>query len=207
VSIEEQSEHLIDLGVAELADLSADDLRGYASRLPDDPDAILAIHPSVVPASRLAPLLVHDDKPGFVVSDLTDLDQFGPIVGVEVPNAPLYLLHDVQRGDEMRNWSPDEALPAITSLDRSPLTISEGVSWLLQEPTSLARNHCFMTIASRLVRGSRVDARTPAIWLSGGTGRDGRANKSAPKIGWCWAANRHTWLGFASASHRSSGAA
>ncbi|MGH3631886.1 MAG: DUF5701 family protein [Sciscionella sp.] len=24
----------------------------------------------------------------------------------------------------------------------------------------------------------------------------------APKLGWCWAGNRHTWLGFASASRR-----
>lgn len=30
-------------------------------------------------------------------------------------------------------------------------------------------------------------------------GRDGSANRGAPKVGWCWARNRHTWLGFASA--------
>nr|WP_235673083.1 DUF5701 family protein [Mycolicibacterium hodleri] len=28
------------------------------------------------------------------------------------------------------------------------------------------------------------------------------ANRNAPKIGWCWAGNRHTWLGFASSSGR-----
>ncbi|HET8601796.1 MAG TPA: DUF5701 family protein, partial [Segeticoccus sp.] len=27
-------------------------------------------------------------------------------------------------------------------------------------------------------------------------------NRNAPKIGWCWAGNRHTWLGFASAAAR-----
>ena len=61
-----------------------------------------------------------------------------------------------------------------------------------------------MTIASRKTNGDRLDARTPAIWISGGTGRDGAASKGAPKVGWCWAGNRHTWLGFASASSRGS---
>jgi hypothetical protein len=60
-----------------------------------------------------------------------------------------------------------------------------------------------MTIGSRLRKDTgALDARTPAIWISNGTGRDGRANRDAPKVGWCWAGNRHTWLGFASASHR-----
>ena len=51
--------------------------------------------------------------------------------------------------------------------------------------------------------GGTLDARTPALWISNGTGRDGAANRNAPKVGWCWAGNRHTWLGFASAAHRS----
>ncbi len=207
MSIAEQSERLIDLGVAELANMPADDLRAQARRLSEAPDAILAVHPALVPASRLTRLLTHRDKPGFVVADMTDLDQFAPIQSISVPDAPLYLVHDLHRGDEMRNWSPDEALPAIDAVGRSPLTISEGISWLLQEPRLLEPNHCFMTIASRISRGQRLDARTPAIWISGGTGRDGRLNKHAPKVGWCWAGNRHTWLGFASTSHRSEVAA
>ena len=67
----------------------------------------------------------------------------------------------------------------------------------------LERNHCFMTIGSRLRKASNtIDARTPAIWISNGTGRDGATNRDAPKVGWCWAGNRHTWLGFASAATR-----
>ncbi|MFD0272242.1 DUF5701 family protein [Streptomyces sp. NPDC127106] len=27
-----------------------------------------------------------------------------------------------------------------------------------------------------------------------GTGRDGRERRNAPKVGWCWWGNRHTWL-------------
>ena len=205
MTITEQVERLVALGVPRLAGIPADELRALAQELPESPDVVVAVHPALVPASRLAPLLTRDDRPGFVVGDLTDLDDFTPIAGVEVPDRPLYLLHDVHRGDEMRSWSPDEALPAITGLGRSPLTIGEGISWLLQEPTLLEPNHCFMTIASRTTRNARPDARTPAIWISGGTGRDGRERRNAPKVGWCWAGNRHTWLGFASAAARSGG--
>jgi hypothetical protein len=104
----------------------------------------------------------------------------------------------------MRNWSPDEALPAITGAGRTPLTVTEGLHWLVQHPAVLERNVCFMTIGSRLAKPSgALDARTPAIWLSNGTGRDGVARRHAPKVGWCWAGNRHTWLGFATAGSRS----
>ena len=203
MTLAEQTQNLINLGVHDLAGMTADGLRAHAGRLTDAPGAILAVHPALVPASRLARLLTRRGKPGFVVVDMPDLDEFRPIAGVEVPDAPLYRMHDVNRGDEMRNWSPDEALPAIVSAGRSPLTISEGISWLLQEPKLLEPNYCFMTIASRLSRGARLDSRTPAIWISGGTGRDGKANKDAPKVGWCWAGNRHTWLGFATTAGRS----
>ncbi len=63
-----------------------------------------------------------------------------------------------------------------------------------------------MTIASRKINGKHLDTRTPAIWISGGTGHDGTANKGAPKVGWCWAGNRHTWLSFASVTRRRSSA-
>ena len=171
--------------------------------LPDEPGTVLAIHPMLLPARTLAPLLTRNDKPGFVVADMTDLEQFTPIAEVTIPDRPLYLVHDIDRGDDMRNWTPNEALPAIRKLRRTPLTVSEGISWLLQEPKLLERNHCFMTIASRKATAVGLDARTPAIWLSGGTGRDGKTNTGAAKVGWCWAGNRHTWLGFTSARSRS----
>jgi len=59
-----------------------------------------------------------------------------------------------------------------------------------------------MTVGSPKPKGVGLDARTPAIWISGGTGRDGAARRGAAKVGWCWAGNRHTWLGFASARCR-----
>ncbi len=203
MALQQQLDRLLDTGLADAAGVSTDELRGYAAVLPDGPDAVLAVHPRLASARALAALLRHDGRTGFVVSDMTDLDEFVPTGAVRIPDAPLYLVHDVDRGDDMRNWSPDESLPALQRRGRTPLTINEGISWLLQEPKQLEPNHCFMTIASRKPTPRGLDARTPAIWISGGTGRDGVDRRGAPKVGWCWAGNRHTWLGMASASRRS----
>jgi hypothetical protein len=198
-SVRDQAERLIELGLHRIAGVPADQLRN----VPDNADSMLVLHPDLVPASVLAPLLRVNDKPGFVVCDMSDVDAFRPIPSVALPDAPLYLIRDLDRGDNMANWSPDQALPAIEDTGRTPLTLTEGMHWLLQRPEVLDRGHCFMTIASRFRKpNGSLDARTPAVWISNGTGRDGAANRNAPKVGWCWAGNRHTWLGFASASGR-----
>ena len=197
-----QADRLVALGVHEIAGIPAVDLRAAASSLP--PGSLLVVHPDRAPASALAPLLDLAGRPGFVVADLTDVDRFGPIGDVTLPEGPVYAVAGLERGDEMANWSPDEALPALTAAGRTPLTLGEGIHWVLQVPAVLDRNHCFMTIGSRLRRpDGRLDARPPAIWISNGTGRDGPERRHAPKVGWCWAGNRHTWLGFGSASDRS----
>lgn len=209
-TIVEQVDALVRKGLPALASMGEDEFRKLASGLGKARGGIVVVHPSLVPAASLAPLLERAGRPGFVVEDMTDLAEFAPIAGVEIPDAPLYVLADPQRGDDMRNWSPDEALPEITARGRTPLTVSEGICWLLAEPAQLEPNHCFMTIASRKPKarqpksqkGVALDARTPALWISGGTGRDGAERKGAPKVGWCWAGNRHTWLGFASAAGR-----
>jgi hypothetical protein len=200
-TLEDQAERLIALGVADLAGIAPDDLRSAAAK--DLDDALLVIHPERAPASALAPLLTNAGKPGFVVVDMTDVDEFSSIPEVAVPSGATYLVTGVDRGDQMSNWTPDEALTEILGAGRTPLTLTEGIHWMLQQPAALERNHCFMTIGSRRrkARGG-FDARTPAIWISNGTGRDGSGNRDAPKIGWCWAGNRHTWLGFASATQR-----
>ncbi|MBX7466103.1 DUF5701 family protein [Streptomyces sp. NPDC059095] len=207
-----QADRLIELGVHELAGIPAADLRGFAEAARrgssarggglESSDVLLAVHPDRVPASALAPLLRREGKPGFVVVDMADVDRFAPC-GVEVPDSPLYLVTGLDRGDHLANWSPEEALAALTGDGRTPLLLSEGIHWLLQQPEMLERNRCFMTIGSRLRKANGVlDSRTPAIWISNGTGRDGRDRRDAPKIGWCWWGNRHTWLGFASAVGR-----
>ena len=198
-----QLDRLLNLGLSQLAAVDESELRTMVSDLPDEPDGMLVVHPTLVSPQRLTPLLERQGKPGFVVSDFTDLDEFVDLEPcVHVPDRPLYVLRDVQRGDELRNQSPNEALPVIIGAGRSPLTMNEGLSWLLQEPEALQPNHCFMTIGSRKQGRRGLDARTPAIWISGGAGRDGTVNAGAPKLGWCWAGNRHTWLGFASTAGR-----
>ncbi len=195
-----QADRLVELGVHRIAGWPANRLRAAAAAAVG-PGSLLAIHPDLVPASTLAPLVCLDARAGFVVADMTDVDEFTPVVAL--PEAPVYLVDGLDRGDAMANWSPDEADPAIVAAGRTPLTLTEGLHWLLHCPQVLERGHCFMTTGSRKCkpRGG-LDARTPAIWISNGTGRDGPGHRDAPKVGWCWAGNRHTWLGFASAASR-----
>jgi hypothetical protein len=198
--LNEQARRLIDLGVHDLAGLRACELRAAAA---GSDGALLAIHHTCLAASKLAPLLEHEGRRGFVVVDMRDVDDFAPIDQAALPDSPVYRVCGIDRGDHLRNWSPNEAYPAITAAGRTPLTVEEGIYWLLQQPEVLQRKYCFMTIGSRLRKpNGTLDARTPAIWISNGTGRDGSHNRGAPKVGWCWAGNRHTWLGFASASGR-----
>lgn len=174
--------------------------------LPDGLDGdLLVVHPRRVPVADLVPLLRLGDKAGFVVEDLTDLAEFGPVEGVEVPDADLYAVHAPERGDEYADQSPDAVDPQIRARGRSLMTASEGVAWALQVPEVIERNLCFMTTGSRKqgARRGKLDSRVPALWISNGTGRDGAARKHAPKLGWCWAGNHHTWLGIASVGGRS----
>ncbi|EYT57026.1 hypothetical protein H483_0116090 [Dietzia sp. UCD-THP] len=205
-SVSTQVERLVELGVSELAGITAEQLRELAASLPVDVAVgrpLLAIHPSFVPAAQLVSLLRREGRAGFVVVDMTDLAEFTPTDDLRVPDAPLYVVGDVTRDDDMLGWTPTDAHAEFARRGRTPLTISEGVSWLLQQPGMLEPGRCFMCIGSRKRKADgALDARTPALWISGGTGRDGRERKGAPKVGWCWANNHHTWLGFASTAGR-----
>ena len=159
----------------------------------DSDNALLVTHPHHAPASQLVPLIEHNGKHGFLVVDMPDVDDFALIASVRLRAGPLYLINRLDRCDHMANWSPDEALPAITAAGRTPLSLSEGIHWLLQQPEMLQRNHCFMTIGSQLPKpNGSLNARTPALWINNGTGCDGPDNRNAPKAGWCSAGGRHT---------------
>ncbi len=80
---------------------------------------------------------------------------------------------------------------ALRAQGRSPLTIDEGVSVLVQFPSILKDRTAFSLLASR-----RADQRVPALWTSYG----------APRLGWCWDRNPHTWLGSASCAARAGAA-
>ncbi|MEV4213248.1 DUF5701 family protein [Micromonospora sp. NPDC049662] len=125
-------------------------------------------------------------KPGFLDRHYAedDLPRFDPIKELEAPAGPAYLLFDVDRGEEFRNLAPAAAMEGMTAQDRLPLTIDEGLAFITLYPEALASNRCFSLVGSRC-----GDRRVPALWISQG----------APKLGWCWYGNPHTWLGSASA--------
>ena len=110
-----------------------------------------------------------------------DLATYDPLPELGVPG-PAYLLVDVDRGEEFCGVRPEDALPVIRGRGRTPLTIDEGIAVVTLAPRLLEKNTCFMLSGSR-----RHDRRVPALWISQG----------APKLGWCWDGNPHTWLGVA----------
>ena len=207
----EQARRLVALGVAERAGFDGDDFLARAAALagPEDDERLLVVDPTLAPPSALAPLMrlpAHDvdgAKEGFVVVDMTDVDRFAPLPEVSVPTGPLYVVTGLDRGDDYANRTPNEILPELLAAGRTPLLLHEAITWALQTPQVVAPNRCYMAIGSRIRKADgTLDARTPAVWISAGTGRDGAARKGAPKVGWCWAGNRHTWLGIASAQGR-----
>lgn len=115
------------------------------------------------------------------------LAPYRPIDPVGPPPALVYALLDVDRGEEFRAVAPQEALPVVLRRGRTPLTVGEGVATVLAHPAMLEKNRCFMLSGSR-----RGDRRVPALWIS----------QRAPKLGWCWDGNPHSWLGVASTAGR-----
>ncbi|MFG2056226.1 DUF5701 family protein [Micromonospora sp. NPDC048930] len=149
---------------------------------------LLVVTRELVPVeARLAlTTLAGKRKPGFLDRHFADgdLPTFHPIKELEVPAGPAYLLFDVDRGEEYRNLPPSTALEEMTAQGRLPLTIDEGLAFITLHPPALASNRCFSLVGSRC-----GDRRVPALWISQG----------APKLGWCWYGNPHTWLGSATA--------
>ncbi|MEH1165003.1 DUF5701 family protein [Micromonospora sp. CPCC 205539] len=198
-----QLDRLVQLGYPALAELSEDTFRDLVAPLraravegtaglPTPTDArvpfLLVTTRDLIPVeARLAlTTLVGKRKPGFLDRHYAedDLPRFDPIKELEVPAGPAYLLFDVDRGEEFRNLPPATAQDEMTAQGRLPLTIDEGLAFITLHPAALASNRCFSLVGSRC-----GDKRVPALWISQG----------APKLGWCWYGNPHTWLGSASA--------
>jgi hypothetical protein len=152
---------------------------------------VLVLTRDVVPIEEaVARTALHGKKkPGVIDRNYADGDlmKFVPTKEVEPPDARAYLLFDIERGEEFCGAVPNDAMDAIAARGRTLLTIEEGLALVTQFPAVLAKNKCFS------LGGSRCgDRRVPAIWIS----------QNAPKLGWCWAGNPHTWLGMASAADR-----
>lgn len=155
----------------------------------DDHVPFVIVVPAV-PVADAAQRMTLKCKPATLMLAAGELDRFTPIPGATVPTGVGYLLADIDTGSEFCGVRPADALPVITARDRTPLTIGEGVALVTQRPDMLRKNKCFSLLASRC-----GDKRVPAIWISAG----------APKLGWCWDGNPHTWLGAASAGARVAG--
>jgi hypothetical protein len=196
--LDRQTQTLLDRGYPELAGLDAAAFRAYVDPLhdlvgdlpPPTGDGypfVLVVTAALVATVAAVERFDVKGKAGW--TDMHDeLADYRPIDGVDVPDAPVYLLADVSTGPETLGVRPNDALPMIQERGRTPLTIDEGVALVTQLPDVFARHNAFQALASRT-----DNKRIPSFWVS----------KGAPRLGWCWAGNPHTWLGSASAALRS----
>ena len=209
-SLRDQTDRLVELGYPALARLDKDAFRAIIEPLHEGLDRldrrlltvgdtgaaplVLVVTRDLVRPEDTVPLLTlaGSAKPGKVDRNHAegDLAGYHPLPELGVPDAKAYLLLGVERGEEFCGVRPEDALPVITGRGRTPLTIDEGIAVVTHAPQLLEKNKCFMLSASR-----RHDRRVPALWIS----------ERAPKLGWCWDGNPHTWLGVASAAGRFAG--
>jgi Family of unknown function (DUF5701) len=148
---------------------------------------VIVVKSELVPIQAMIERLEFQNKPGVISMHPVKPEVFAPISSVRIPDAPAYLLLEINRGDDLRNIAPEQALQTLESRGRSPLTIDEGLAILTHYPEFLIKNHCFSLLGSR-----GGDRRVPALWIS----------QRQAKLGWCWDGNPHTWLGSASAKAR-----
>ena len=204
VMLRAQTERLIELGYPGLAGLDEAAFRDVVAPLgaalpsdlpePDGPGTVpfvLVVTRDLVRPEDAVPLLrlAGGAKPGVLDRNhgADGLAGYHPLPDLEVPAATAYLLLGIDRGEEFCGVRPADALPVIRGRGRTPLTIDEGIAVVTHAPHLLEKNKCFMLSGSR-----RDDRRVPALWIS----------ERAPKLGWCWDGNPHTWLGVASAVGR-----
>jgi hypothetical protein len=206
-TVRDQTDRLVELGYPALAGLDEAAFREVIEPLHQGLDKldrplvavegqgstplVLVVTRDLVRPEDTVPLLrlAGGAKPGRVDRNHRegDLAGYHPLPELAVPDVRAYLLLGVDRGEEFCGVRPEDALPVITGRGRTPLTIDEGIAVVTHAPELLEKNKCFMLSGSR-----RHDRRVPAMWIS----------ERAPKLGWCWDGNPHTWLGVASAAER-----
>ncbi|MGA5430625.1 DUF5701 family protein [Streptomyces koyangensis] len=150
---------------------------------------LLVISRALVPVEEAVArtTLAGKSKPGIVDRHYKpgELERFTTLEELRPAGEPAaHLLFGVERGEEFCGAVPADAMAEIAGRGRTTLTMEEGLALVTQYPAALAKNKCFSLGATRC-----GDRRVPALWISQG----------APKLGWCWEGNPHTWLGMASA--------
>jgi Family of unknown function (DUF5701) len=168
---------------ASLADLDDARTEDEADRIP----FVVVVKSGIVGRDEAIRRVERRGEPGSSVLERDELEDFRPIAGIELPGGVAYLAVDVDTGAETRSVTPDDTLETIEAADRSPLTIDEGIALITHYPEAVAQNAGFSLAGSRC-----GDRKVCALWIS----------KGAPKLGWCWAGNPHTWLGTASCARR-----
>ncbi|MFI5805306.1 DUF5701 family protein [Streptomyces sp. NPDC051561] len=204
-----QVQTLVDLGYAALADQSEPAFRELLEplrapvlkRAPNMAEPtegrvpfVLVVTRALVPIEESVPLTTlagKSVKPGAIERFYKpgELEQFVSIDSLRLPEGQVYVAFDVDRGEEFCGAIPLDAMATLASRDRTGLTMEEGIALLTLFPATLAKNKCYSLSGTRL--GTK-DKRVPALWIS----------KGAPKLGWCWEGNPHTWLGLASTGDR-----
>lgn len=200
-SFDSQLQHLLDIGYPSIAGMSESEFKDIALPLKNHLknseiimntetgklSFVIVVTSKLVPTKDSITKITRQGKTGFEKLFPHQPDTFQPIADIKLPSSQIYLLLDIDRGQETLNITPEVAFRTIADQNRSPLTIDEGIAILTQFPDFIQKNNCFSLLGSRT-----QDKRVPAFWLS-----DNR-----PKLGWCWNGNPHTWLGSASCNQR-----
>lgn len=197
-----QVKNLIDKGYTKLAQISEEKFLKLLEPLRENllklnkPDFekgflpfVIVVKSSLIPAEKMMNCAQFNSKSGITKLYPHTPEDFSDIEQMSIPDSPVYLLVDIDRGRDTINVTPENALKIIQSKHRFPLTIDEGISLITHYPEFLVKNNCFSLLGSRTGKDQRV----PAIWIN--------ADKQA-NLGWCWDRNPHTWLGSASAKLR-----
>ncbi len=142
-----QSQTLVDAGYPALAGLDEAGFRAMleplrrpsraaASSAPIRIPFAIVVSSALVSADRALPALRWKTTTGWTELTADELATFRPTEGVSLPEAPVYLVTDIDTGQENLGVRARDALPAILREGRTPLTIDEGVSLLAVFPAS-----------------------------------------------------------------------
>jgi hypothetical protein len=199
-----QLDRYVELGYPALAGMTEGAFRAWLEPLtsPDaaaafDPEAgriatLMVIRQRIVAADRAMERVQVRGRAGYVDMNPSDPGTFHETEAITTPAADAYLVHGFDSGDDYRDQPPSAVLPQLLGGDRSPVTIDEALAAVVLHPELVARKHAFSILGSRST-AAQVTESVPAIWISRG----------APRLGWCWDNNPHTWLGSASCAGRS----
>lgn len=171
-SLTSQVQRLVALGYPKRLDMTVEafeaavrPLRAHAPRAWADVDiddgrikVVLVVSTPKLPVRVTLPLVERDGHGAIERLYPKKSEDFHPIPAAPVPAGEAYLLLDVDRGNATLNAVPADAARTLAREGRSPLTIEEGVSVLLQMAAILAAQSLLHDAGLTLRRPSRAGA-------------------------------------------------